>query len=218
MPVKTMNPTLGDLLKREHSRETCREAVTLATGNLLLGTVLGRTAVNTASTTVAAVGGNTGNGTIAAHATPVRASAVVGTYRAVMTSATAFNVFDPDGNMIGQGATGTLFATEVAFTITVGGTPMVSGDSFTIITTAGSGQVRQIAATAQSDGSHLFAGILLQDTDASSAVQPTVMLARGPAVLSSDRVIWPAGLNTAALRAPAIAAMAALGIVIRQAD
>lgn len=218
MPVKTMNPTLGDLLKREHSRETCREAVTLATGNLLLGTVLGRSAVNTSAITVAAVGGNTGNGTIAANATPVRAGAVVGTYRAVMTSATAFNVFDPDGHMIGSGATGTAFTTEVAFTITVGGTPMVAGDSFTIVTTAGSGQVRQIAATPQSDGSHRFAGILIQDTDASGAATATVMLARGPAALSSERVIWPSGLNTAALRAPVIDAMANLGIVIRASE
>lgn len=79
----------------------------------------------------AAVGGNTGNGTIGTVSTS--ASAVPGTYRATMLTATTFRVEDPNGVRLKDGATGTAYTAEgVTFTITVGGTPMVAGDAFTV--------------------------------------------------------------------------------------
>lgn len=79
----------------------------------------------------AATGGNTGNGTIGTVS--VDNTAKSGTYKITMTSATAFSVTDPDGVLLKAGATGTAYTAEgVTFTITVGGTPMVAGDSFTV--------------------------------------------------------------------------------------
>lgn len=94
----------------------------------------------------AATAGNTGNGTIGTLA--VTSKAKVGVHIVTMTTATAFTVKDPDGLVMGTGAAGTAFsAGGVTFTITAGGTPMVSGDSFAItVAKAADGNV-ELAAT-----------------------------------------------------------------------
>lgn len=82
----------------------------------------------------AAVGGNTGNGTIGTVSATQTAQA--GVYTATMTSATAFQVVAPDGSQLKVGATGSAYtANGVTFTITVGGTPMIAGDKFTVTVT-----------------------------------------------------------------------------------
>lgn len=79
----------------------------------------------------APVEGNTGNGTIGTLS--VTSKAKVGAHTATMTATTAFTVKDPDGLVMGTGATGAAYsAGGVTFTITVGATPMVAGDAFTI--------------------------------------------------------------------------------------
>jgi len=79
----------------------------------------------------AATAGNTGNGTISAVSTTNIAKG--GTYTITMLTATTFRVEDPEGVRLKDGATGVAYAAEgVAFTITVGGTPMIAGDSFTV--------------------------------------------------------------------------------------
>ena len=84
----------------------------------------------------AATGGNTGNGTIGTVS--ATSAAITGVYKATMTSATAFTVQDPNGVQLKAGATGTAYTCEGAtFTITVGGTPMIAGDSFTVTVTPG---------------------------------------------------------------------------------
>lgn len=216
MPSLTQNPTLGDVIKEEFSREICREVVTLNAGNLKLGTLLGRIEVDTtAANTTTAPGTNTGNGTIAKAGTPILAGASAGVYTVVFTAPTAFNVLDPSGRVIGAGATGVAFARQIAFTITAGGTPFVAGDSFTVTVPVGSLRVVTLPATAQADGSGTVYGVLCADTDASAAPVATVALVRGPAILSTNQIIWPSGLNTAALRAPALAVLAAKGVIAR---
>lgn len=80
-------------------------------------------------------GENTGNATIGGLAV---ADAAPGDYSVVFTGATAFNVFDPDGRIVGSGATGSEFnAAGIAFTITAGGTPCVAGDEFTVTVSVG---------------------------------------------------------------------------------
>ncbi len=75
---------------------------------------------------------NTGNATCSA--VTAAATAKLGTYLVLFSAATAFTVIDPNGDRLKTaGATGTAFADGgLGFTITVGGTPMVSGDTFTI--------------------------------------------------------------------------------------
>lgn len=79
----------------------------------------------------AATGGNTGNGTIGTVS--VTAAALIGVYTLTMLTATTFRAVDPTGNRLMDGATGTPYvAGGLTATITVGGTPMVAGDSFTV--------------------------------------------------------------------------------------
>lgn len=86
----------------------------------------------------AADGGNTGNGTITAS--PATTSvAQKGVTKVLMTGATTYSVITPDGVVHAPGATGAAYAgaalVGLTFTVTVGGTPMVAGDFFTITTT-----------------------------------------------------------------------------------
>jgi hypothetical protein len=78
--------------------------------------------------------GNTGNGTIGTVS--ATDAAVAGVHTITMLSATTFRVSDPNGAELKNGATGTAYTADgVTFTITVGGTPMVAGDSFTVTVT-----------------------------------------------------------------------------------
>lgn len=91
-----------------------------------------------AAADVAAVGavngGNTGNGTIGTvSATDV---ADDGVYAVTMLTATTYRVVDPLATRLPDGATGTPYVQDgVTFTVTVGGTPMVAGDGFTVTVT-----------------------------------------------------------------------------------
>ncbi len=79
---------------------------------------------------------NTGNGTIGTLS--MLSLGKNGVYTVSFTAATAFNVYDPDGNFIGVGATGVAFnaGTQVQFTITAGGTAFVRGDAFIVTVTS----------------------------------------------------------------------------------
>lgn len=84
----------------------------------------------------AAGGGNTGNGTIGTVSGT--AAAIAGVYSITMTAATTFDVLDPNGVKLKSGATGAQYTCEGAsFKITVGGTPMIAGDAFTLTVTPG---------------------------------------------------------------------------------
>lgn len=88
-----------------------------------------------ATLSIAGVAGtNTGNGTIGTLS--VASPAKVGVHTVTFTAATAFTVKDPNGLVMGTGATGTAFsAGGVTFTITAGGTAFVAGDTFNITVT-----------------------------------------------------------------------------------
>lgn len=220
MPTLTMNPTLGDLLKREHSRDFNREVGTLLSGqNLKIGAMLGRVEVDTSAVVVAAAATNTaGSGALTADATtPVLAGAQVGVYTVVCvepgTNVGTFAVYDPQGVFIGRYVVGgSAFATQIKFAI-ADATDFVSGDHFTVTVAAGSGKYKQLAYSAQADGSHRWAGVLLEDKDASSADASVVVLRRGPAIVAADRLVWHADFDSAGKKATPLAAMTAAGIV-----
>lgn len=78
--------------------------------------------------------GNTGDGKL--DALSVAAPAEAGQYVVVFTAETAFNLTNPHGALIAQGKTGNAVSVNgLSFTITVGDTAFVAGDSFTVTVT-----------------------------------------------------------------------------------
>ena len=132
------------------------------------GTVLGQKTSSTAAG--AAKAGNTGNGTMSA-VTAQGLAILPGIYTVIYTAATTFNVFNPLGSEIGQGANGTATTVgtdgQLTFTMTAGGTAFVAGDTFFITVTAGSGQWVPSVATA-TDGSQIPVAILADVCDPSA--------------------------------------------------
>jgi hypothetical protein len=215
--VKTFDPTQGDLVKWEQEHRYCREVVTVLSGrSLALGSIIGRRRVDptAANTTAAAVGGNTGNGTITKDATaPVQAGAKPGTYRVLMLSATAFAVYRPDGSYVGKGVAGSAFTTEIKFVIATGGTPMVAGDSFTVIVPAGDGKVVLAPYAAAAEGWHEVYGVLIQPVDATGADATGVAIVRPQAIVAAGALRYEAGYDDTDKKATAQAALKALGIL-----
>jgi len=113
--------------------------VTVASGqNLPRGRVVQLTGQFTAAAAVA--GTNTGNATVGTVTASDNAS--IGSFSIVMIAATTFSVVDPKGIRLKDGATGTAYVGLIGFTMTVGATPMVAGDSFTVaVTLSGTAKV-----------------------------------------------------------------------------
>lgn len=221
MPVTQEPIRLGDWLKYETEALFCREPVTVLAGAgaervLTTGMVLGR--ITKGAATGAAVAGNTGNGTITAAPT-VGQAAKVGVYRITCiepaTNGGTFLVEDPDGIVIGTAVVGVQFTTHLTFTITDGAVDFVAGDAFTITVAAGSGKVKQIDFAA-TDGADRAYGILVADVTAPNGVDAKgTAVVRGPAVVASGGLVWPAGA-TQAQKDAAIAQLNSLGILARE--
>lgn len=137
----------GGFLVSEANGHLSRDQVTLVSGtNYLAGMVLGKITTG-ATATSAAMGTNTGNGTMGA-VTLTTVPTQIGTYDVTFTAATAFTVTAPNG-ATATGSTGSAFSgLGLGFTITAGSTAMVAGDGFDIVTTAKVGAA-SAAATAK---------------------------------------------------------------------
>jgi hypothetical protein len=134
----------GGFLVSEANGHLSREQITLKSGTkYLAGMVLGKVETGT-SAAAAALGTNTGDGTVGTISL-VSTPSQVGNYDVTFTAATAFTVTAPNGQTA-TGSTGTAFAAlGIGFTITAGATAMVAGNGFTI---AVSGKVGLPTATA----------------------------------------------------------------------
>lgn len=205
----------GEFLFSEANGARSLETVTIDTGDLAAGTVLGR--ITKGAATGAAVAGNTGDGTITA-APVVSAGAKAGVYRAVCiepaTNAGKFLVTDPDGINLGVATVAVAFSGGgLAFTIADGSeADFASGDSFTITVAAGSG--KYVAYNQDGvDGSEIAAGILLDNVNATAADVEATIVARDAEVCGSE-LTWPADIE-AGEKTAAIAQLAALGIIVR---
>jgi hypothetical protein len=155
--------------------------------------------------------GNTGNGTCGAIT--AKAGVQAGTYYGEFTAATKFNVFDPYGKLVAEGATGTAFNNQIGFTITAGGTAFVAGDGFTIGVAAGNGNVMPLNVSAV-DGSAVAMGVVVKATTVPSNATAAVVVVERQAVLLSDGLIWPAGIS-GAQQTNALAQLAFAGIICR---
>lgn len=160
------------------------------------GAVLGEVLFD--SGTVAADGGNTGNGTVVKDATtPILAGAQLGAYSieciTATTNAATFRVTDLKGNVLGDvsfsgsGASAT-FANQIKFAVTDGGTDFAVGDLFTFTVGAGSGKLKRCDSTAV-DGSQYPKYILPSEVDATAGDRTGINVAK-VGYIASDKIVF----------------------------
>ncbi len=208
----------ADFLLSEGAGSISRENVVVgASQTIAPGMVLARKAVVAdVVATPAAVAGNTGNATIAMHATPVTSAVKDGVYRGVCLTATTVRWEDPAGNEIGTSTHGTLFAKGgIRVTVTAGGTPNVAGDAFTVTVAADAGDFEHVAHDpAATDGSEVAVAVALYGaTTGAGETAPLAVVARF-AEVNGKCLTWKSGA-TAAQIANGTQDLAARGIIVR---
>ncbi len=207
----------GEFILSEAEGARSRENVTVLSGeNLKAGHVLGRRLVSPTFGAAAAFGTNVGNGTVNAPAAATNLGAQRGTYKVVFTEPNtnlgSFQVFDPSGQVVGDGVVGTQFDDQIKFTISDGATDFVAGDAFTIAVTGGTYKVKEYDV-ADADGGQRPYGVLYSNVDASSADKAGVALVRDAEVRSGD-LTWFSGA-TATQKETAQDVLAAAGLIVR---
>lgn len=183
---------------------------TLISGqNLSAGNVLGQILYATPS-----VPTMVGTGNAVMSAISLGKSVQLGNYVVTFSGATTYTVTDPSGNsMPAAAALGAYTNSDINWTITAGGTPAVAGDKFTVVVAAGSGKYTSYLPAAV-DGSGVVAGILYQNTNASSADVKGTVVTRAAEVNASE-LKWDASVTVGALLNAGIAGLAAIGIIAR---
>lgn len=215
--VATIGKFTHDWLVHELDCMLYRREGTIASGAgvCTTGMVLGKVA--SAAAVAVALGGNTGDATIAMDATATAAGVKPGVYAVTVIDPAAdggtLQVEGPDGVVIGTGVVGTLFDDVVRFTVTDGATDLVAGDQFAITVAEGSGEYVPIDFAAI-DGSQNAAAILLNGVDATSAAKRTAILI-GEAQIVENQITWPSGA-TSNQKTAALAQLAKLNIVSHQ--
>jgi hypothetical protein len=218
------NPRVSDVLLYEDGEEVnyVRDTVTIPNGTaaMPIGTVLGL-GVQGASSSATKGGGNTGTGTLTLDATtPELANVKPGVYTVTILATGRFQVIDPTGVDLGEmefgsGATVT-WADRIKFALADTSTHFVAGDGFTVTIAAGSAKASPLSLTAV-DGTQVAYGVLLTPVPATlTADTLVVVLTRGPAVVKSTGLVWPAGASAPQIAA-GIAQLQALGITTRTA-
>lgn len=207
----------AEFLESEANGTRSRENVTVLSGEVLkAGHVVGRRLVAPTVAAAVALGTNTGNGTVTGQALGTNLGARRGTYRISVIEPVlnlgTFQVFGPDGALIGDGVVGTEFDNEIKFTINDGATDFVAGDAFAIKVTAGTYKYKEYDV-ADADGGQRPIGVLYAAVDATSADKAGVAIARD-AEIRKDDLSWFSGA-TAAQKDEALDALAALGIIGR---
>lgn len=213
----------GDFIVSEaegfRSRET---AIIAASQSILVGQVLGKTAVGAGATSSAvANSGNAGNGAITLDATtPVLAPARDGVYRAVCIEPAenggVFAVFDPSGVEIGKVAVGATFATEIKFVIADGATDFSAGDAFSItvgIESIADERYKALDLTA-TDGSARAAAVAVYPCVTGAGETKRIAIIDCAAELRAADLTWPDGI-TATQKAAAVEQLRARGVKLR---
>jgi hypothetical protein len=203
----------GAFILSEGNGYISRDAIVIASGqSLKAGAVLGKITVG--AIVGAAVAGNTGNGALSAIT--AGNGIVPGVYKAICvepaTNAGIFEVFAPNGVLLGKATVAVAFAGAINFTIADGATDFVSGDAFTITVAAGSGKYVKYDDSA-ADGSDVAAAVLFAAVDATAADAAGTAITRQAEVVKS-MLIFDAG-QAAPAQANAIADLAARGIIAR---
>lgn len=177
------------------------EAITLASGeNLEAGALLSVTETGTptatAGTPVSGVGGTVGNGTVSA--VTADAGAMAGTYMLICTATGAtgkFRVMKPDGTLDGILTIGSAYNGSINLTVADGANDWLVDDIIPV-TVAYAGDETD-PEYVEYDGTLPLSGVLMKDTDASSAAAATTALTKGPAVINANDLSWFSGATAA---------------------
>lgn len=216
MAVETELKTIGDVVKREWDKLYNRETVTILSGQVVaVGEVVSFVAVGTTAIGAAAAG-NTGDGTIGTVSAGTAAKA--GAYRVTITTAQAnaglFSVEDPDGVTVGTGTVGVAYTGGPNFTISDGATDFIVGDAFTVTVATGSLKYKSYDNEAAA-GANVVLGVMLEAVDATAGDLKGVILARGPAVVDKNSLVFGVGVTTDAEKDAAYEDLRRIGIVPR---
>jgi len=212
----------AEFLISEANGSQSRDTITLSNAagaevTFPAGMVLGRKPTGTA--TAVAQAGNTGNATISA--VTIGANAKGGRYRVEFLTATTYNLVDPSDNLLQAGATGAAHpASELGFTITVGGTPMVAGDGFDI-TVSLTAETHVPFTGAGTTGAALAEAVLLDNvTIAAASTKAAAVISRN-AEVNAAALQWHADVDASVSPTPTVlkgaakAALAERGIISR---
>lgn len=203
------NPRAGDFLLSEANGTFSRENGILKSGNNLLAGAV----VASLLSAIGAKASGTGDGTIGA--VTLGASAEVGTYvltcTATASNAGTFSVQTPSGEYLPNLTVGVAYASShINLTVADGGTDWGAG-AVIKVTVSPNGYTE--LDPAEDDGSQIAAGVLWDNTDATSADAACVVIRRN-AEAKADGLVWPAGI-TEDQKSTAIAQLNELGIVLR---
>lgn len=163
------------------------ETVTLDTGSLVRGDVLGKITLGAAS---GAKQSGTGNGTVGA--VTLGGKAKVGTYvltcTAAATDSGTFSVVDPDGERLADLTVAVAYTGEhINLTVADGATDWGVGAIIHVTVAAGSGKYIKCSTDA-ADGSQYPRGILVEAADATSGDVEVSMYTSGE--FNADSVDW----------------------------
>ncbi|WP_428485962.1 head decoration protein [Rhodopila sp.] len=168
----------------------------------------------TATPTVTAGGANHGNGSVTAIT--AGNNAVLGAYTLLATSATSFNLTDPNNDAMGPATVGTAYAgAEIDFMINAGGTAFAAGDIFTLTLLPGTGAFVSYTGAVGLPAVGVLYNLVWVPAGGSTKV--TVM-ARNCEVNRAELQWDPSIVNSgsvAALEATALAALATHNIIAR---
>ena len=206
-------------LVSESNWSRSRDNVTILAGSssdrvLTAGMVLGARLSGTAA--AAAFSGNTGNGTMGSIT--VSGAAKDGVHKLTIidpvSNAGAFQLEDPDGNVIATGdVAGAFSGGGLAFTLADGSTDFLAGDGFTITVTQTARKHLQFDQDA-STGELVPSGILLADITALENVDNEAAILVRDAEVNESEIVWPSDI-TAAEKVDGVQGLADLGIIVR---
>lgn len=213
MTLLTEGRYAGDFLVSEASGARSRDEISIVSGKLGPGTVLGK--ITTGSATATAGGENVGNG--AMGTVTVNHNAIPGDYTLEITeeaaNAGAFTITDPRGNLVGTGNVASAFtSTHLSFTLADGGEDFDEGDVFTIAVATVPGQYGQYTP-GDNTGLQTAAGVLWGAVDATEGAKTGVAITRDAEVNAAE-LVWPAGATDAQI-ATGIGQLEGRGIVAR---
>lgn len=209
MPVFSEPVHAGEHLVSEANGNRSRSVGTITGGDYSAATVLAQVTLGTALSAVQ-VGGNTGDGTMSA--VTVGTGAKPGTYKVRFTSATKFDVEDPDGFNVVKGTVGTAYSDDIGFTITAGATPFVANDGFDVAVAEGSMKFTQFAPAGQ-DGSQVASAVLYAAANAADNDVAATIHDRDCEV-NGLVLVWPEGI-TDEEKTAAIANLAKRDVIVR---
>lgn len=197
-------------------RALCREVVEVAGSETLQpGAVLGRV-VTTASASVVADTGNTGDAVLSGVTVTLDDDVLEGDYilecTATDSDAGTFSVTAPDGTELDDLTVGSAYTTtHISLTLPDGDTDWAEGDIVTVEVTASSEQFKEYNPNA-TDGSQTAARILFRKASPEAGTPVQALVTSRLTVVDSKKLVWSDSVTPFNKKA-ALASLAARNII-----